>query len=54
MLEIYFTGSPLFMAPEIKSLYQDESKMINLCKADIYSLGITILKLLAPNLAKQQ
>ena len=34
MLEIYHTGTPLFMAPEIKKLTND-SKMINLCKADI-------------------
>ena len=52
MLEIYRTGSRLFMAPEIKQL-NNESKIINVCKADIYSLGITIMNLLAPNLRKQ-
>ena len=41
----------MFMAPEIKKLNDDlaEKMLINGCKADIYSLGITILKLLAPN-----
>ena len=36
----------MFMSPEIKNITHDR-EMINGCKADIYSLGITILKLLA-------
>ena len=37
----------MFMAPEIKKLSHSETAEIDGCKSDIYSLGITILKLLA-------
>jgi hypothetical protein len=36
------------MAPEIKVLEKDERAMIDGCKADIYSLGISIIKLIVP------
>jgi hypothetical protein len=48
ILEIYRTGSPLYMATEIKKLEKDERAMIDGCKADIYSLGISIIKLTTP------
>ncbi len=50
ILKIYRTGSPFYMAPEIKILRgeEDESAMIDGCKADIYSLGISIIKLVVP------
>ena len=41
------------MAPEIKNLTHN-TEVIDGCKADIYSLGITILKLLTPKLIKQE
>ncbi len=41
------------MAPEIKILYEnrdvDETVMVDGCKADIYSLGISMLSLIIPN-----
>ena len=40
------------MAPEIEKLTHG-TEMIDGCKADIYSLGITILKLLAPKSKNQ-
>ena len=38
----------MFMPPEIKRLdpYMDESAMIDGCKADIYSLGLSIISLI--------
>ncbi len=38
----------MFMAPEIKRLNEniDESAMIDGCKADIYSLGLSIISLI--------
>ncbi len=36
------------MAPEIKKLEKGERAMIDGCKADIYSLGISIVKLIVP------
>ena len=48
-MELYKTGSPFYMAPEIKRLNEYcESAMIDGCKADIYSLGISILALIQP------
>ena len=40
------------MAPEIKNLSHDAEE-IDVCKAGIYSLGIIILKLLAPQSINQ-
>ncbi len=50
MVEVKYCGSPLYMAPEIKKLKEDKNKavIIDSCKADIYSLGITMLHLIYP------
>ena len=42
----------MFMAPEIKNLIDGKDE-IDGCKADIYSLGITILILLDPSSKNQ-
>ncbi len=48
ILRLSKTGTPMFMAPEIKRLNEiiDESAMIDGCRADIYSLGLSIISLL--------
>ena len=52
------TGTPFFMAPELKKLklnvneISDETAMIDGCKADIYSLGISMLLLMNPFVKK--
>ncbi len=54
ILEITRTGTPFFMAPELRKLQwnipeqSDEIAIIDGCKADIYSLGITMLSLMYP------
>ena len=42
----------MFMAPEIKSLVaeSDETAIIDGAKADIYSLGISMLSIISPDL----
>lgn len=54
ILELTKTGTPFFMAPELKKLkflgdYKDEIALIDGCRADIYSLGITMLSLICPH-----
>ena len=54
ILEITKTGTLVYMAPELRKLklnipeQPDETAMIDGCKADIYSLGITMLSLIYP------
>ena len=51
MVEVTYCGTPLYMAPELKKLerVRDKLAIIDGCKADIYSLGITMLHLIYPN-----
>ncbi len=52
-MQIVYGGSPFYMAPEIYALkYIDEGGMIDPWKADIYSLGITLLALTYPKIKK--
>ncbi len=42
----------MYMAPEIKKLNENiyETAMIDGCRADIYSLGLSIISLIKPSL----
>ncbi len=49
LLEISFKGSKLYMSPEIKKMNPDnyEKTLLDGYKADIYSLGISMLAVMA-------
>ena len=50
ILELCYTGSPLYMAPEIRALDPEtyESAFLDGARADLYCLGIAILALIQP------
>ncbi len=52
-MQIVYYGSPMYMAPEIRALKNMyEGGMVDPWKADIYSLGITLLALMYPEFKK--